>query len=164
MQSYALIQNKGDGHLTVVKNGEILNGSEKERAIELIHSVQSGLKQKYIQTEFYCKIKGKTYCCVFHGERDDYGRLRPCIFVWEKGCDIQGLAKTASAIGVDIQKISELKAANDKCERKTLAIGAALGAIIGGVIAEKSLAVGIIGGAAVGICAALVKNALKGKI
>lgn len=137
MNVISITQNINCTSMIVCKDGVLLDDLEKDRTQEYINSALRYIKNITNNEMFAILPNNRFYCCIIHKVVDKFGRKRPCIFIWDKDCDIMMLMKTAKVMGVDYSEINRIKQVFIKKYNmdniKKITTSALVGAFLGGL-------------------------------
>lgn len=129
----AMIQaTKRDDDNVVVLNGKILSGAEARKHARAIF--QTIGKVDFEEKIEKCKaINSNTlFCNLRHPIKDESGRTRTAVIVWDKNTSIELIQNTISAMGIDCSKWAELfRLYEQKRKKQTRALGLAVLAVAG---------------------------------
>ncbi len=136
----AMIQavKKGENNV-VAQDGQILAGAAAKRQAEAIFDDIDGLKFKGEGVQ-KSSDNTKLVCRLYHSEKDEAGRTRGAVVVWEKGTPQELIRQTIEVMGLDFERFRELFESYEKAKKQNLLVGviaaAALGAAL--ILALKS--------------------------
>lgn len=104
----ATIQGKsvGDNH-TTARDGKLITKEAQKRCIDDILNDCSEVDTR--KTKFYKLSGGKFLCVLSHPEKDDAGRVRSALIVWDKDTDDMLIQKTLEVMGLEFERFLELK-------------------------------------------------------
>lgn len=95
--------------MIVCEDGVLLDGLEKDRVQGDINSTLRHIKNITNSEMFEIPPNNRFYYCIIHKVVDKFDRKRPCIFLWDKDCDVRILKKTAKVMGVDYKEVTIIK-------------------------------------------------------
>ena len=110
---------KRDENNVVVLDGQILSGDEARKCAENIFDEVD--KIKYSDKEQIQKIRSnKFFCNIYHPQKDDLGRIRTALIVWDKGTSLKLVQSTINALGLDYEKWEKLFGLYQKKRKKQM--------------------------------------------
>ncbi len=133
------------------KDGVILEGDNATKAVnELyknIRDISVGNDEKIMPIH-----NTHLLCVIYHAQKDDKGRIRPALVLWDKNEDLNKVKETLKVMGLDRERFDELytqyQKATRECESiKKIGGGAIVGACCLGFISliiTKGNAIGAI--------------------
>ena len=93
-------------HITA-QNGKLITG-EAQR--ECVNAILRDCREASADDEVYCELdNGKLFCALYHPIKDDIGRKRIALIVWDKDTPNELIQKTLEVMGLDYERFSELK-------------------------------------------------------
>lgn len=93
-------------HITA-QNGSLITG-EAQR--ECVNEILRNCKNESTDDEVYCELdNGKLFCALYHPVKDDIGRMRIAIIVWDKDTSNELIQKTLEVMGLEFGRFLELK-------------------------------------------------------
>ena len=116
----------------VALDGKILEGAEAKRQAESIFDDIDRLefddKDECVQ-----KINSKKLVChLYHPQKDNGGRIRTVLVVWEKGTSQELIKQTLELMGLDFNRFKALyELYESKAKRQGLIVGVAVLAVVG---------------------------------
>ncbi|OBV28747.1 hypothetical protein BKN38_08130 [Helicobacter sp. CLO-3] len=127
-----------EGIHTTVLNGRLVEGEEKEKCQSQISDITRRAHFKFSQDEIIKKVPKTDWfiCLIYHLDRDDAGRLREAVVIWDKD-DMRSddLYNTLYAMGLSLGRWQKLY---DSYLRRAafiqIAVFAAIGVIAGALI------------------------------
>lgn len=131
-------------HITA-QNGKLITG-EAQR--ECVNEILRDCREVSADDEVFCELdNGKLFCALYHPIKDDIGRRRIALIVWDKDTPNELIQKTLEVMGLELKRFLELKSAfeerfvaRDKSGGKNIWIavgGIALVAIVAYLIFKK---------------------------
>lgn len=122
---------KKDENNVVALDGKILEGAEAKRQAEAIFDDIDGLKFKGEGVQ-KSSDNTKLVCRLYHPEKDEVGRTRGAIVVWEKGTSQELIKQTLEVMGLDFNRFKALyEPYESKAKRQGLIVGVAVLAVVG---------------------------------
>lgn len=107
----------------VALDGKILEGADAKRQAEAIFSNIDGLKFKGEGVQ-KSSDSTKLVCRLYHPEKDEVGRTRGAIVVWEKGTSQELIKQTLEVMGLDFNRFKALyELYESKAKRQGLVVG-----------------------------------------
>lgn len=95
-------------HITA-QNGSLITG-EAQR--ECVNEILRDCKNESADDEVYCELdNGKLFCALYHPIKDDIGRKRIALIVWDKDTPNELIQKTLEVMGLELERFLELKGA-----------------------------------------------------
>lgn len=92
---------------TTAKNGELITGEAKRECVNGILKACKGIK---VRGDSYIELdSGELFCSLCHNIRDDLGRKRIALIVWDKDTSNELIQKTLEVMGLDYERFLELK-------------------------------------------------------
>lgn len=139
------IHKENNGKHTTAQNGKLITGEAQRKCVNAILKAFRGIK---VREESYFEIdSGELLCTLYHPIKDDIGRMRIALIVWDKDTPNELIQKTLEVMGLDYERFLELKGgfeerfvARDKSGGKNIwiAVGSiALVAIVAYLIFKK---------------------------
>lgn len=122
---------KKDENNVVALDGKILEGATAKRQAKAIFDDIDGLKLKGEGVQ-KSSDNTKLVCYLYHTIKDDAGRTRGCVVVWEKGTSQELIKQTLELMGLDFNRFKALyELYESKAKRQGLIVGVAVLAIVG---------------------------------
>lgn len=119
-------------HITA-QNGSLITG-EAQR--ECVNKILWDCKNESTDDEVYCELdNGKLFCALYHPVKDDIGRKRIALIVWDKDTPNELIQKTLEVMGLDYERFLELKGAFEErfVARQKGGVSKSTVAIVGGI-------------------------------
>ena len=92
---------------TTAQNGKLITG-EAQR--ECVNVILRDCKNESADDEVYCELdNGKLFCALYHPVKDDIGRMRIALIVWDKDTSNELIQKTLEVMGLSYERFLELK-------------------------------------------------------
>ena len=92
---------------TTAQNGKLITG-EAQR--ECVNAILRDCKNESADDEVYCELdNGKLFCALYHPVKDDIGRMRIALIVWDKDTSNELIQKTLEVMGLELKRFLELK-------------------------------------------------------
>lgn len=94
-------------HITA-HNGKIIEGDIAQEKINQLYDdcYEVDLGDK----ELYCELgNGKLFCAIDHPVRDDIGRIRTALIVWDKNTPQKNIQDTIEVMGLSHSRLLELE-------------------------------------------------------
>lgn len=90
------------------QDGKIITGKiEQEQVTRLYMDCES---VNLNTQELFCELdNGKLFCALYHPEKDDIGRRRIALVVWDKDTSQELIQKTLEVMGLEFERFLELK-------------------------------------------------------
>lgn len=90
------------------QDGKIITGKiEQEQVTRLYMDCES---VNLNTQELFCELdNGKLFCALYHPEKDDIGRVRTALIVWDKDTSQELIQKTLEVMGLEFERFLELK-------------------------------------------------------
>lgn len=93
-------------HITA-QNGKLITG-EVQR--ECVNEILRDCSEVSADDEMYCELdNGKLFCALYHPIKDDIGRRRIALIVWDRDTSNELIQKTLEVMGLDYERFLELK-------------------------------------------------------
>ena len=93
-------------HITA-QNGKLITGEVQRECVNAILKAFSGIK---VREESYFEIdSGELLCTMYHPIKDDIGRRRIALIVWDKDTSNELIQKTLEVMGLSYERFLELK-------------------------------------------------------
>ena len=93
-------------HITA-QNGSLITG-EAQR--ECVNEILRDCREESVDDEVYCELdNGKLFCALYHPVKDDIGRPRTALIVWDKDTSNELMQKTLEVMGLEFGRFLELK-------------------------------------------------------
>lgn len=120
-----------DKNSIVALNGQILSGDEAREQAESIFDEVDNIK--YGDKEEIQKIRSNQFFCnLYHSQKDDLGRIRTALIIWDKDTPAELIQSTIKALGLDFGKWKKLFADYQQRRKKqTLMLSLAVFVVIG---------------------------------
>lgn len=93
-------------HITA-QNGELVTDETQRECVNAILKECSGIKVR--GDSFFELDSGKLFCSLCHPIRDDLGRMRIALIVWDKDTSNELIQKTLEVMGLEFERFLELK-------------------------------------------------------
>lgn len=120
-------------HITA-QNGKLIIGDVQTKCV---NAILEDCKEVNVGGEYYCELEnGKLFCALYHAEKDDIGRRRTALIVWDKDTSNEIIQKTLEVMGLEYERFLGLKSEFEVSVKSNQKIGTnknKLVAIIGGV-------------------------------
>lgn len=119
-------------HITI-QNGELVTDETQRECVNAILKECSGIK---VRGDSYFELdSGKLFCSLCHPIRDDLGRKRIALIIWDKDTPNELIQKTLEVMGLDLERFLELKSAFEErfVARDKSGVSKSTVAIIGGI-------------------------------
>lgn len=119
-------------HITA-QNGKLITG-EAQR--ECVNAILRDCREASADDEVYCELdNAKLFCALYHPQKDDIGRRRTALIVWDKDTPMELIQKTLEVMGLEFERFVRLQA-EFEAERKARQSGVAKNTliIVGGVV------------------------------
>lgn len=119
-------------HITV-QNGELVTDEAQNVCVNAILKECRGIK---VRGDSYFELdSGKLFCSLCHTIRDDLGRMRIALIVWDKDTSNELIQKTLEVMGLEIERFLELKGAFEEqfAARQKGGVSKSTVAIVGGI-------------------------------
>lgn len=119
-------------HITA-QNGKLITG-EAQR--ECVNEILRDCKEVSADDEVYCELdNGKLFCALYHPIKDDIGRKRIALIVWDKDTPNELIQKTLEVMGLELERFLELKSAFEErfVARQKGGVSKSTVAIVGGI-------------------------------
>lgn len=101
------IHKENNGKHTTAQNGKLITG-EAQR--ECVNAILRDCREASADDEVYCELdNGKLFCALYHPIKDDIGRKRIALIVWDKDTSNELIQKTLEVMGLDYERFLELK-------------------------------------------------------
>ena len=92
---------------TTAQNGKLITG-EAQR--ECVNAILRDCKDESADDEVYCELdNGKLFCALYHPIKDDIGRRRIALIVWDKDTSNELIQKTLEVMGLEYERFLGLK-------------------------------------------------------
>lgn len=90
------------------QDGKIITGKiEQEQVTRLYMDCES---VNLNTQELFCELdNGKLFCALYHPEKDDIGRVRTALIVWDKDTSQELIQETFEVMGLEFERFLELK-------------------------------------------------------
>lgn len=93
-------------HITA-QNGKLIIGEEQR---ECVNEILRDCREASADDEVYCELdNGKLFCALYHPVKDDIGRMRIALIVWDKDTPNELIQKTLEVMGLEFERFLELK-------------------------------------------------------
>lgn len=93
-------------HITA-QNATLITG---EAQTKCVNAILKDCKNVSVSGELYCELdNGKLFCALYHPEKDDIGRRRIALIVWDKDTSQELIQKTLEVMGLEFERFLELK-------------------------------------------------------
>lgn len=118
---------------TTAQNGKLITGEAQK---ECINAILRDCKDESVDDEVYCELdNGKLFCALYHPMKDDIGRMRIALIVWDKDTSNELIQKTLEVMGLEYERFLELKGEFDKrfAARQKDSVSKGTLAIVGGI-------------------------------
>lgn len=93
-------------HITI-QNGELVTDETQRECVNAILKECRGIK---VRGDSYFELdNGKIFCSLCHPIKDDIGRKRIALIVWDKDTSNELIQKTLEVMGLDYERFLELK-------------------------------------------------------
>lgn len=115
------------------QNGKLITG-EAQR--ECVNAILRDCKDISVNEELYCELdNAKFFCALYHPQKDDIGRRRTALIVWDKDTPMELIQKTLEVMGLEFERFVRLQA-DFEAERKARQSGVAKNTliIVGGIV------------------------------
>lgn len=90
------------------QDGKIITGKKEEEQVAQLYRDCDSVDLD--SDELYCEIEnGKLFCAIYHPERDDIGRTRIALIVWDKDTSKELIQKTLEVMGFDFERFKRLE-------------------------------------------------------
>ena len=120
-------------HITA-QDGNLITGESQS---ECINVILKDCQNVNVSGEYYCELEnGKLFCALYHTEKDDIGRRRTALIVWDKDTSNEMIQKTLEVMGLEYERFLGLKNAFEVSFESNKKVGTnknKLVAIIGGI-------------------------------
>lgn len=119
-------------HITA-QNGKLITGDVQR---ECVNEILRDCKEVSADDEVYCELEnGKLFCALYHPIKDDIGRKRIALIVWDKDTSNELIQKTLEVMGLEIKRFLELKGAFEErfVARQKGGVSKSTVAIVGGI-------------------------------
>lgn len=94
---------------------------QNEEALKTSESIYDLCKNENLDQEIVKKLKNnKTLALLYHPIKDDFGRLRPAIIVYENTISDEELQESLNKFGLDYNRFLELKNKNKRTKIKVI--------------------------------------------
>ena len=91
-----------------VQDGQIITGKKEEEQVAQLYRDCDSVDLD--SDELYCKIEnGKLFCAMYHPQKDDIGRTRIALIVWDKDTSDELIQKTLEVMGLEYEHFKKLK-------------------------------------------------------
>lgn len=126
-------ENRGK-HITA-QDGKLIIG---EAQTKCVNAILKDCQNVNVSGEYYCELEnGKLFCALYHAEKDDIGRKRTALIVWDKDTSNEIIQKTLEVMGLEFERFKRLER-----EFKRNKIGVSKNALVAiGVIALVASAI-----------------------
>lgn len=95
-------------HITA-QNGKLITGEAQRKCVNAILKAFKGIK---VNGDSYSELdSGELLCTMYHPIKDDIGRRRIALIVWDKDTPNELIQKTLEVMGLEIKRFLELKCA-----------------------------------------------------
>lgn len=95
-------------HITA-QNGKLITGEAQK---ECVNAILRDCREASADDEVYCELdNGKLFCALYHPIKDDIGRMRIALIVWDKDTPNELIQKTLEVMGLEFKRFLELKSA-----------------------------------------------------
>ena len=89
-------------------DGKIITGKQAEKLVNQLYDdcyeVDLGSDELYLKMP-----NGKFFAAMFHPQKDDIGRLRIALIVWDKDTSNELIKQTLEVMGLDYERFLELR-------------------------------------------------------
>ncbi|ETD25143.1 hypothetical protein [Helicobacter macacae] len=93
-------------HITI-QNGKLVTDETQRECVNAILKECSGIK---VRGDSYFELdNGKIFCSLCHPIKDDIGRKRIALIVWDKDTSNELIQKTLEVMGLEYERFLELK-------------------------------------------------------
>ena len=93
-------------HITA-QNGKLITG---EAQIKCVNAILKDCQNVNVSGEYYCELEnGKLFCALYHAEKDDIGRKRTALIVWDKDTSNEMIQKTLEVMGLEFERFKRLE-------------------------------------------------------
>lgn len=94
-------------HITA-QDGQIITGKkEEEQVAQLFKDCDS---VDLDTDELFCELEnGKLFCGLYHPQKDDIGRTRIALIVWDKDTSNEMIQKTLEVMGLEFERFKRLE-------------------------------------------------------
>lgn len=119
-------------HITA-QNGKLITG-EAQR--ECVNAILRDCREVNADNEAYCELdNGKLFCALYHPIKDDIGRKRIALIVWDRDTPNELIQKTLEVMGLEVERFLELKSAFEEqfVARDKSGVSKSTVAIVGGI-------------------------------
>ena len=94
-------------HISAQDGQKITDKKEEEQVAQLYRDCDS---VDLDTDELYCELEnGKLFCAIYHPERDDIGRTRIALIVWDKDTSNKMIQETLEVMGLDFERFKRLE-------------------------------------------------------
>ncbi len=92
---------------TTAQNGKLITGDEQTKCA---NEILRDCKNVMVSGEIYSELEnGKLFCALYHPIKDDIGRRRIALIVWDKDTPNELIQKTLEVMGLKYERFLELK-------------------------------------------------------
>lgn len=119
-------------HITA-QNGKLITG-EAQR--ECVNAILRDCKNESADNEVYCELdNSKLFCALYHPVKDDIGRKRIALIVWDKDTSNELIQKTLEVMGLELKRFLELKSEFEErfAAKQKGSVSKSTVAIVGGI-------------------------------
>lgn len=103
------ISKKDNGKHISAFNGEIITGKEAQKRIQELFDDCDEVNLS--SQELFCKLSnGKFFCAMAHPQKDEIGRTRIALLVWDKDTASEIIKQTIEVMGLEYERFKRLKA------------------------------------------------------
>ena len=93
-------------HITA-QNATLITG---EAQTKCVNAILRDCKNVSVSGELYYELdNGKLFCALYHPEKDDIGRVRTALIIWDKDTSQELIQKTLEVMGLEFERFLELK-------------------------------------------------------
>lgn len=90
------------------QDGQIIVGKMEQKQIMQLYKDCESVN---IDTqELFCELEnGKLFCALYHPQKDDIGRTRIALIVWDKDTSNEMIQKTLEVMGLEFERFKRLE-------------------------------------------------------
>lgn len=102
------VSKKDNGKPISVFNGKIITGKEASKRTEELF--EDCYEVNLNSQELFCKLaNGKFFCAMPHPQKDEMGRTRIALLVWDKDTDCELVKQSIEVMGLEYERFKRLK-------------------------------------------------------
>ena len=98
-------ENRGK-HITA-QDGKLITGDAQTKCV---NAILKDCQNVNMSREYYCELEnGKLFCALYHPQKDDIGRTRIALIVWDKDTSNEMIQKTLEVMGLEFERFKRLE-------------------------------------------------------